>query len=152
MSDTPSRKELQKRWERSQEKRKADGRPKALLSFNVPTTAGPKLIEYLMLLSSVWRDKRFGDCISAFLEHGIVEPGTHRFTNAQSPEMDRYNQQQDVECLAQVRQRVRAGKSKNRACEEVAANHGFGNSFDAAVKRLKDLLEQSKKGQPRQVA
>ena len=37
MSDTPSHKELKKRWERSQEKRKADGRPKALLSSNVPT-------------------------------------------------------------------------------------------------------------------
>jgi hypothetical protein len=150
MSETPRQKKLEARWWRSQKKRKADGRPKAMLGFERPQgLRGPALVEYLVLLSSYWRDKRFADCISALLEHGIVEPDTHKFTNAKSPEIDRYNQQQDVECLAQVRHRIRTGESKNRACEEVAADRGFGNSFDAAVKHLKDLLEQSRKGRPR---
>ncbi len=143
-------KALQERWWRNRKKRKADGRPEALLSFKRPKgLRGPMLVEYLTVLASVWRDRRFSDCIDALLEHELVEPDTHKFTNAQSPEMDRYNRQEDRECLAQVRDRARTGESINRACEEVAAAHGFGNSFNAAVDHLKDLLDQSEKGRQR---
>jgi hypothetical protein len=46
---------------------------------------GPALIKWLMLLDGIWQDRRFGNCINAFLEHGIVDPHTHEFITDKDP-------------------------------------------------------------------
>ena len=118
---------------------------------------GSTVFQYLLQLSVVWRDKRFDDCISALLEHGIIEIRrytneqgkevvTYEFSNRQGLYADRYNQNQQAKCLAKVHARIKRGKSERQACAEVAAEWGLpGNSFTAAAQRLRDLLRSSKK-------
>jgi hypothetical protein len=117
---------------------------------------GSTVFEYLHQLSVVWRDKRFDDCISALLEHGIIEIRRHtneqgkqvvsyEFSNRQGLYADRYNENRQAECLAEVHARIKQGKSERQAGAEVAAEWGLlGNSFAAAVQRLRDLLRSSK--------
>ena len=117
---------------------------------------GSTVFQYLLQLSVVWRDKRFDDCISALLEHGIIEIRRHtneqgkevvsyKFSNRQGLYADRYNEDQQAECLAEVYARIKQGKSKRQACAEVAAEWGLpGNSFMASAQRLRDLLRSSK--------
>lgn len=122
--------------------------PIKLYGFKRPKELrGPTLVEYLMLLAGIWRDKRFGDCINALYDHGIVNPHTHEFVpDQQGPEIDRSNKYQQTRCLAEVRARIKQGKSARRACQEVAAEWALpGNSFEAAVQRLRDQLQSSKK-------
>ena len=58
---------------------------------------------------------------------------------------DRCNENQQTECLAEVRARIKQGKPERQACAEVAAEWGLpGNSFAAAAQRLRDLLRSSK--------
>jgi hypothetical protein len=123
-------------------------RPKGLRASTV--------FQFLLQLSIVWGDKRFDDCISALLEHGIIEIRRHtneqgeevvsyEFSNRQGLYADRYNENRQAECLAEVQARIKRGKSERQACREVAAEWGLpGNSFTAAVQRLRDLLRSSK--------
>jgi hypothetical protein len=115
-------------------------RPKGLRASTV--------FQFLLLLSTVWMDKRFDDCISALLEHGIIEKnkqGKEVFSNRQGLYADRYNENWQAECLAEVQARIKRVKSERQACREVAAEWGFpGNSFTAAVQRLRDLFRSSK--------
>jgi hypothetical protein len=116
---------------------------------------GSTVFQYLLQLSLVWRDERFDDCISALFEHGIIEARTHtnkqgkkvvtyKFSNRQGLYVDRNNENQQAECLAEVRRRIQRGNSERQACAEVAAEWGLpGNSFTAAVQRLRDLLRSS---------
>ena len=118
---------------------------------------GSTVFQYLLQLALVWRDKRFDDCISALLEHRIIEIRRHtneqgkevvsyEFSNRQGLYADRYNENRQAECLAEVRARIKRGKSERQACAEVAAEWGLpGNSFTAAAQRLRDLLRSSKK-------
>ena len=92
-------------------------------------------------------DKRFGDCLSALFEHEIIVPNpgksTHRFSRKQRLE---YNQHSQSKLLAELRVRIKDGKSKQQAYQEVAIAWGLpGNSLGAAIQRLKDLLRASKK-------
>src|SRR5215831_19700842 len=93
---------------------------------------GSTVFQYLLQLSVVWRDKRFDDCISALLEHGIIEIRRHtneegkevvsyEFSNRQGLYADRYNENRQAECLAEVHARIKRGKSERQACGEVAA-------------------------------
>jgi hypothetical protein len=104
---------------------------------------GPALIKWLMLLDGIWQDRRFGNCINAFLEHGIVDPHTHEFITRQGPELDRDNEYQQTKCLEEVRARIQQGKSELRSSLEVAAEWGLlgkGGSLDAVAKGLRDRL------------
>jgi hypothetical protein len=117
---------------------------------------GSTVFEYLHQLSVVWRDKRFDDCISALLEHGIIEIRRHtneqgkevvsyEFSNRQGLYADRYNENRQAEWLAEVHARIKRGKSERQACDEVAAEWGGpGNSFSVAAQRLRELLRSSK--------
>ena len=117
---------------------------------------GSTVFQYLLQLALVWRDKRFDDCISALFEHGIIETRTYtnkqgkevvtyEFSNRQGLYADRYNEDQQAECLAEVHARIKRGKSERQACAEVAAEWGLpGNSFMASAQRLRDLLRSSK--------
>jgi len=117
---------------------------------------GSTVFQYLLQLALVWRDKRFDDCISALLEHRIIEIRrytnkqgkevvTYEFSNRQGLYADRYNENQQAEWLADVHARIKRGKSERQACAEVAAEWGLpGNSFTAASQRLRDLLRSSK--------
>src|SRR5262249_6642997 len=71
---------------------------------------GSTVFQYLLQLALVWRDKRFDDCISALLEHRIIEIRRHtnkqgkevvtyEFSNRQGLYADRYNENQQAECL-----------------------------------------------------
>jgi len=116
---------------------------------------GSTVFQYLLQLALVWRDKRFDDCVSALLEHRIIEIRRHtnkqgkevvtcEFSNRQGLYADRYNENQQAECLAEVYARIKQGKSERQACAEVAAEWGLaGNSFTAAAQRLRDLLRSS---------
>jgi hypothetical protein len=107
---------------------------------------GPALVEYLMLQGGIWRDKRFDDCINALLEHEMVDPHTHEFTDRQGPEVDRDNEYHQARCLEEVRARTEQCGSERRASLEIAAEWGLpGNSLDAVAKRLRDQLRASKK-------
>ena len=117
---------------------------------------GSTVFQYLLQLALVWRDKRFDDCISALLEHRIIEIRRHtnkqgkevvtyEFSNRQGLYADRYNENQQAECLAEVHARIKRGKSERQACAEVAAEWGLPcNSFMASAQRLRDLLRSSK--------
>jgi hypothetical protein len=120
------------------------GRPKGL--------RGPALVQWVMLLGGICRDKRFDDFLNALFEHGIVDsriyeiddPRTHQFLpNWQ--EVDRDNEYQQTRCLEEVRARMKQGKSKRQACREVAAEWALGNSLEAGWKGLSDQLRPPKK-------
>src|SRR5262249_31406597 len=49
-----------------------------VFSWRPKELRGSTLMKYLILLAGL--DKRFGDCIDAFFEHGIVKPDSHEFT------------------------------------------------------------------------
>jgi hypothetical protein len=107
---------------------------------------GPALVEYLMLQGGIWRDKRFDDCINALLEHEMIDPHTHEFTDRQGPEVDRDNEYQQARCLAEVRAQIKQVGSVRQAAMVVAAEWGLpGNSFVAVAQRLRDQLRLSKK-------
>src|SRR5262245_40162721 len=122
-------------------------RPKGLRASTV--------FQFLLQLSVVWRDTRFDDCISALLQHRIIEIRRHtnkqgkevviyEFSNRQGLYANRYNENQQAECLAEVQARIKQGKSERQACAEVAAEWGVaGNSFTAAAQRLRDLFRSS---------
>ena len=108
---------------------------------------GPVLVNYLILLGAViWGETRFDDCISALLEHGIVEPWTFEFTAKQFPAaVARHNEYYQAQCLAEVRAREERCGSERQACREVAAEWGWpGNSFNAAAQQLRDHYRRSK--------
>jgi hypothetical protein len=132
-------------------------RPDKVHGFVRPSgLRGSTVFQYLRQLSVVWRDKRFDDCISALLEHGIIEIRRHtnkqgkevvsyEFSNRQGLYADRYNENRQAECLAEVHARIKRGKSERQACREVAAEWGLpGNSLTAAAQRLRNLLRSSK--------
>jgi hypothetical protein len=103
-----------------------------------------------MRLDGIWQDRRFGDCINAFLEHGIVDPHTLDFPRGravrQGPELDRDNEYQQSRCLEEVRARIQRGKSELRASLEVAAEWGLpGASLDAVATGLRDKLRALRK-------
>jgi hypothetical protein len=116
---------------------------------------GPVLVQYLMLLEVTWRDKRFGDCINALLEHEIVNPGevrttidprTYEFTDRQGPEIDSSNEYMEAKCLEEVRARIERCGSERQASRQIAAEWGLpGNSLDAVAKGLRDKLRALKK-------
>jgi hypothetical protein len=99
-----------------------------------------------MSLGSLWQDKRFDDCISALLQHGIVKPFTFELTEKPWPAVVRHNEYYLAKCLAEVRARVERCESERQACREVAAEWGWpGNSLNAAAQQLRDLYRTSKK-------
>src|SRR5262249_19486939 len=74
---------------------------------------GSTVFQYLLQLALVWRDARFDDCISALVEHGVIEIRRHtnkqgkevvsyKFSNRQGLYADRYNENRQAECLAEV--------------------------------------------------
>ena len=106
---------------------------------------GPDLMRYLILLAGL--DKRFGDCINAFFEHGIVKPDTHKFTPGwQGREIDRANEYQQARCLEEVRAQIKLGMDVRPACRKVAAEWGLGASLDAGEQQLiiRDRLRPKK--------
>jgi hypothetical protein len=132
---------LEALWERNRTARKKGkvyglGRPKSL--------RGPALVNYVMQLSRIYRDKRFGDFINALFEHGIVNVESHVFIDTQGPELDSYAQRQESELLSEVCSRTERGVSERQACAEVAAEWGLlANSFAAAIEQLKYLRSRS---------
>jgi hypothetical protein len=109
---------------------------------------GPALMKWLMLLDGIWQDRRFGDCINAFLEHGIVDPHTHEFITRQGPELDRDNEYQQTKCLEEVRARAQQCGSERRASLEIAAEWGLpgnGGNLDSVAKGLRDKLRALRK-------
>jgi len=102
---------------------------------------GPPLVQWLMLLGEIWRDKRFDDCINAFLEHGIVKPYNHEFVpDKLRLELDSYNEHQKSERLAQVRALIEQGMDVRPACRKVAAEWALGVSLTAGEQQLRDQL------------
>jgi len=102
-------------------------------------------MRYLILLAGL--DKRFGDCINAFFEHGIVKPDTHKFTPGwQGREIDRANEYQQARCLEEVRAQIKLGMDVRPACRKVAAEWGLGASLDAGEQQLiiRDRLRPKK--------
>jgi hypothetical protein len=97
-----------------------------------------------MVLGGVWQDKRFDNCINALLEHRIVEPCTHSFTDKQGPYADISNQHFKNECLAEVRALTGQGMDVRPACRLVAARWGLGNSLAAGAQQLRDRLRPKK--------
>jgi len=174
MGDVSRQKELEALWRHNRAKRKKVLTRSELLKLSpqqlqsVPAQLrvhgivrpkglrGSTVFQYLLQLALVWRDKRFDDCISALLEHRIIEIRrytnkqgkevvTYEFSNRQGLYADRYNENQQAEWLADVHARIKRGKSERQACAEVAAEWGLpGNSFTAASQRLRDLLRSSK--------
>ena len=174
MGDVSRQKELEALWRHNRAKRKKVLTRSELLKLSpqqlqsVPAQLrvhgivrpkglrGSTVFQYLLQLALVWRDKRFDDCISALFEHRIIEIRrytnkqgkevvTYEFSNRQGLYADRYNENQQAEWLADVHARIKRGKSERQACAEVAAEWGLpGNSFAAAVQRLRDLLRSSK--------
>jgi hypothetical protein len=158
-------KELEALWERNKALRKAalrkDASTKPLQSLppqlRIPVKAhgfarpkglrGPVLVKYLMWLGvAFWGEKRFGDCIAALLQHGIVNPRTFEFTEKQGPAVDRHNEYYQTKCLTEVRARAERCGSVRQACREVAAEWGWpGNSLNAAAQQLRDHYQTSKK-------
>jgi hypothetical protein len=113
---------------------------------------GPALVQWVMLLGGIWRDKRFDDFINALLEHGIVKPYTHEFDpDRQGPELDMSNEFMRIKCLEEVRARYEQVGSWRRASEEIAAEWGLpgnslgANSLDAVARGLRDQLRSPKK-------
>jgi len=159
-------KDLEALWDRNKALRKAalrkDASPKFLQSlppqlrthvkvhgFATPKgLRGPVLVKYLMLLGvGFWGEKRFDDCISAMLQHEIVDPRTFKFTKKQFPEaVNRHNEYYQAKCLAEIRARLKRCGSVRQACREVAAEWGWpGNSFNAAAEQLRNHYQKSKK-------
>jgi len=126
--------------------------PVELHGFGRPQgVRAPSLIKWLMLLDGIWQDRRFGDCINAFLAHGIIDPHTNSFTDRQPPELDRDNKYLQAKCLEELRARIQQVRSKRRASLEIAAKWGLlgkGGTLDAVAKGLRDKLRALRKQQP----
>jgi len=101
---------------------------------------GPALVEWLMCQGGLWRDRRFDDCINAMLEHGLIVPGTHEFSDRQGPEVDWSNEDMRTRCLAEFRARYERLRSQRRASLEIAAEWALGKSLEAGAKGLRDQL------------
>jgi hypothetical protein len=104
-----------------------------------------------MRQDGIWQDRRFGDCINALLERGIVDPETLEFTDRRGPEIDRDNDYQQAKYLEEMRALAQQYDSERRASKEIAAKWGLlgkGGTLDSVAKGLRDKLRALRKRPP----
>jgi hypothetical protein len=108
-------------------------------------------VRELARLGGVWWDERFLNCVQALFDHGIVEQiedERFRFTGKKEPNKQQiadHKDQDDRDCVAQIRALVEQGESARSASEKVAAATGYpGESHSAASDRLRMLYRENR--------